>query len=78
MTRNNHIILIVVVTLAWIGFLLLGLPTQYFQDIVVETKILLSLLTFFAIVPFLGLFTMIFLKGDYLQIGLWFAFYASV
>ena len=78
MTRKNHFILIAVVTFAWLGFLLLGLPTQYYQNSLVETKILLSLITFFAIVPFIGFFTLIFLKGDYFHISLWFAFYASI
>ena len=78
MNEKNHFILIAVVAFAWLGFLLLGLPSQYFQDFLVETKIVLSLLTFFAIVPFIGFFTMIFLKGNYFKISLWFAFYASV
>ena len=78
MSGKNHFILIAVVTLAWFGILLIGLPTQYYLNSLVETKILLSLITFFAMVPFIGFFTMIFFKGNYFHISLWFAFYASV
>lgn len=78
MTRKNHIVLITVVAFTWLGFLLIGIPTEYYLDSLVETKILLSLLTFFAMVPFIGFFTMMFLNGNYFHISLWFAFYASV
>ncbi len=39
---------------------------------------MLSLITFFAVVPFLGSLVIIFLGGNYIQIALWMAFYASV
>ncbi len=78
MNRKDHIVLISVVAFAWLGFLLIGIPTEYFQNSLSEIKMLLSLLAFFSVIPFIGFFTMIFLKGNYYHISLWFAFYASV
>ena len=41
-------------------------------------KILLSLITFFAVVPFLGCLVLIFIKGNYLQTAFWMVFYVSI
>jgi hypothetical protein len=39
---------------------------------------MLSLITFFAVLPFLGSLVVIFLGGNYIKTALWMAFYASV
>ena len=41
MTIKNHIVLIAVAASAWLGFLLIGTPTDYYQNSLIETKILL-------------------------------------
>jgi hypothetical protein len=78
MSIQKHIILFVITILVWAIFYLLGLPSNYFVDWNLAEKILLSLVTAFAIVPFIGFFVILFLGGDYFKISIWFALYASV
>ena len=78
MNTKKHLILFLVGFFGWLFFFLLGYPSNYFTEWSLAEKIMLSLITFFAVVPFLGCLVIIFLKGDYLQTALWFAFYASV
>lgn len=78
MNIKKHLILFLVGFFGWLFFFLLGYSSNYFTEWNLAEKIILSLITFFAIVPFLGCLVIIFLKGNYLQTGLWMAFYASV
>jgi hypothetical protein len=64
--------------LAWLGFYLLGLPSEYFTAWDFDKLILLTLVTAFAVVPVMGAVALILLGGDYVRTSLWLAFYASV
>ena len=78
MNLRKHLILIAVTLSAWAGFFLLGLPFDYFVDWSLAEKILLTLVTAFAVVPYIALFVLLFLGDDYFKTSIWFAFYASV
>jgi hypothetical protein len=78
MTIRNHVTLLLVTSLAWLGFYLLGIPSNYFTEWTLRELILLNLVTFFAVVPLIGLLVLVFMGGDYLRTALWMAFYASV
>lgn len=78
MNIQKHFILFLVGFIGWLFFFLLGYPSNYFTEWNLAEKIILSLITFFAVVPFLGCLVIIFLKGNYFQTGFWMAFYASV
>ena len=78
MNIKRHFILFTITLSAWAGFFLLGLPFNYFVDWNLAEKTLLSLITAFAIVPYISFFVLLFLGGDYFKTSIWFAFYASV
>jgi Na+/melibiose symporter-like transporter len=78
MNLRKHLILLIVTFFCWTGFYLLGLPFNYFVDWNLAEKILLSLVTAFAIVPYIAFFTLLFLGKAYFKTSIWFAFYASV
>jgi hypothetical protein len=78
MNAKKHLILFLVGFFGWLFFFLLGYPSNYFTEWSLAGKIMLSLITFFAVVPFLGCLVLIFLKGNYLQTAFWMAFYASI
>jgi len=78
MNKKRHIVLLLVSFSAWLGFFLLGLPSNYFVDWSVAEKILLSLITAFSIVPYISYFVLSFLGKDYFKTSIWFSFYASV
>ena len=78
MSNKKHLILLLVCLSAWLFFYIIGLSSNYFLDWELSEKILLSFITFFAIVPLIGFFLMAFMNEDFLKIGLWTAFYASV
>jgi hypothetical protein len=44
----------------------------------VSEQVLITLITFFGVVPWIGFLVIIFLGGDYFKTSLWFSFYASV
>lgn len=78
MNIKRHFILFTVTLSVWAVFFLLGLPFNYFLDWNLAEKTLLSLITAFAIIPYISFFLLIFLGGDYFKTSIWFAFYASV
>ena len=78
MSFRKHLTLLIVTFCCWVGFYLLGLPFNYYLDWNLAEKILLSLVTAFAIVPYIAFFTLLFLGKDYFTTSLWFAFYACV
>ncbi len=78
MNFRKHMILIIVTFFCWAGFYLLGRPFNYFLDWNLSEKILLSLVTAFAIVPYVACFTLLFIGKDYIKTSIWFALYASV
>lgn len=77
MNIKKHIILFLVGITAWSFFYIIGLPSNYFINWNLDNKILLCLITFFAVVPFIGFLIILFLGGDYIKTSLWTAFYAS-
>ena len=77
MTTRKHFILSIITLFAWGLFYLIGSPSNYFVDWDLANKILLSLITMFAIVPFIAFFVLLFIGADYLKTSFWFAFYAS-
>lgn len=78
MNLRKHLILVFVTFIAWLGFYLLGLPFNYFLDWSIAERILISLVTAFSVLPFIAMFTLLFLGGDYFKTSIWFALYASV
>ena len=78
MSIRRHFILLGITFFAWAMYYLLGLPFNYFVDWNVAEKTLLSLISAFAIIPYLAFFVLFFLGSDYLKTSIWFAFYASV
>ena len=78
MTIKKHLTLLLITFLAWLGFYLLGLPSNYYIDWSLTELILLSLITFFAVVPLIGVVALILMGGDLVRTSVWFAFYASV
>jgi hypothetical protein len=77
-TLQKHLILFTFTFLAWLGFYLLGLSSNYYTNWSLAELILLSLFTIFGFLPVAGAFVLIFMGGDYIRTSLWFAFYASV
>ena len=77
MTIKKHVILLVFTFLVWLGFYLLGLPSNYYTDWNLAEIILLSLVTIFGFLPVVGTLVLIFMGGDYVRTSLWLAFYAS-
>ena len=78
MTPKKHLILLAFTFLAWLGFYLLGIPSNYFTDWNLAELILLCLITMFGFLPVVRAFVLIFMDGNYVKTSLWFAFYASV
>jgi len=78
MKLKNHLILASVAICAWLTFFLIGLQSNYYQDWSTAEQILLSIVTFFAGVPLISFFSMIIIGDNYVKIGIWLAFYASV
>jgi hypothetical protein len=78
MTFQKHIILWSFTFLAWLGFYLLGIPSNYFTEWNQAEIILLSLFTIFGFLPIVGAIMLILMSGNYVKTSLWFAFYASV
>ena len=77
MNLKKHMILITVVFLAWAAFYLFGLSSDYFLSWSTAEKILITWMAFFAILPLICFFVVIFLDGDYFRTSLWLALYAS-
>jgi hypothetical protein len=62
----------------WLLFYLIGIPSDYFTKCNLTEKILLSLITFFGVIPFIGFIFMVLMDEDYFKISIWLAFYSSV
>ena len=78
MNKKKHIIFPVITITAWLGFYLLGIPSHYFTDWNIAEKFLLSLVTSFAVVPFISVVTLVMVDGNYKTDSLWLALYASL
>jgi hypothetical protein len=78
MKVKNHPIMFLIAFIAWGVFYLIGLPSNYYTSWSLTEKILLLILTFFAVLPPFSIMINIFLEGDYMKLNIWLAFYASV
>ena len=78
MNRKTHFKLVLIVISAWLAYYLIGLPSNYYQEWSTADQILLSLVSAFAVLPFIAFATMTLIGHDYVKIGVWLAFYASV
>ncbi len=78
MPLKNHGTLMLVGLFAWLFFYIIGIPSDYFTKWSLDEKMLLSLVTFFGAVPFVGGLVLIYLGEDYVRTSLWAAFYTSV
>jgi hypothetical protein len=78
MTAKKHFILFAISFILWTLIFILGYRWNYFQEWKTEEKIIISVVVFFAILPFVGSLVIIFLKGNYVKTGWWLAFYTSV
>lgn len=67
MDAKNNQLLFLVGFFGLLFFFLLDYPSNYFTVWSIAEKILLSLITLFAVVPFLAFLAIIFLKGNYLE-----------
>jgi len=75
---RKHLTLLAVGILGWLFFYLVGLPSDYFIEWSLTDQILISMITFFSVIPVVGGLELLFLGGDYFKTALWAAFYASV
>ena len=78
MNIKNHSILLAVCISAWFFYFIIGLPSNYFIEWSLADQIILSMITFFSVVPVIGGILLLFLGGNYITTALWMAFYASV
>jgi hypothetical protein len=78
MNAKKHVIMFIISFVLWALIFILGYRWNYFLEWKLEEKILVSFITFFAILPFIGSLVIIFFKGNYLNTALWLAFYTSV
>ena len=76
MNVKKHLFLFLINSMGWVGGFLLGYQFNYFLDFSMAELFLLNMMSFFAMVPFVGVVVMAYLGGYYRQLGLWFAFYA--
>ncbi len=78
MDSKRHLLFLLITISAWVFFYILGIPSDYFLQWSFQEKVLLSLVTFFGAVPLIGFIVMALSGGNYIETGLWLAFYASV
>ncbi|MCD4742252.1 MAG: hypothetical protein K8R67_07225 [Desulfobacteraceae bacterium] len=78
MNTKKHFVLFTIAVSAWLLFYLIGYPFNYFLDWKLESQILLTLLTVFAILPLIGTIFLIYFPGNYIKSMVWLAFYGSV
>ena len=77
MKLHDHLFMFLVGFFGWLSFFLLGYPSNYFTEWNLSQQIVITLITFFAVVPFLGVLVLRYLGGNYFVKALWAAFYAS-
>ncbi len=75
---KEHCILAAITVCLWILFYILGIPSDYFQKWSFTEQLILSVVTFFAVGPFLAFVIIILLNRSYIKTGIWLAFYFSV
>jgi hypothetical protein len=78
MSIKNHAIMFLSCFLAWLIFYLIGYPSNYFMEWDLAEKVLLTLVGFFALFPFLGCVILLFLRGNFFKNSFYFAFYGSI
>ena len=78
MKFRQHCILALITIIGWLSFYLVGIPSNYFQEWSLSEQILLSIIGFFSIIPFLAFIVIILINNNFIRTGIWFAFYASI
>jgi hypothetical protein len=78
MKAKYHFTMLLVAFIAWAAFYFIGLPSDYYTSWSLTEKILIILISFFAVFPAFSIMINIFLEGDYMKLNLWLALYASV
>ena len=78
MNIKRHSILLTVCMSAWLFYFIIGLPSNYFIEWSLANQIILSMITFFSVIPVVVGILLLLLGGNYIKTALWVAFYASV
>ncbi len=78
MKTRHHLILAAISIILWLLYYLLGLSSDYYQDLNNKEKVIGLLMTFFGVLPFIAVIVLTFIKRPFLQTSVWFAFYSSV
>jgi hypothetical protein len=78
MTINKHLITYIITFTIWFIFLLIGLPSDYYQTWSFSGQVWLSIFAFFLILLLAYIVLRKIWKENYLKSSLWIAFYASV
>lgn len=78
MKIRHHLILAAISIALWLLFYLFGLSSNYYQDFNNREILMVLLITFFAIIPFIAIIVLTFIKRPFLRTSVWFAFYSSV
>ncbi len=78
MRPKNHLIIIMVVFIAWFAFYLIGIPSDYYLEWPISSRINLLFIGVFGIFPFFCFILCSFFSYNYIKTSLWLAFYASV
>jgi hypothetical protein len=75
---RDHLTIAAVAVFLWIGFYLLGMPFDYFRKFTLSEQFIISVLTFFGILPFVTAVMVILMNRNYGTTGIWVAFYFSM
>ena len=79
MKIKQHSILIIVCFFAWLLFLILGIPSNYYLDYSVTTRILIAIATFLFFVPPVTFGLLRFMKEvNLFTVSIYFSLYATV
>ena len=78
MKTRHHLILAAISIVLWLLFYLAGLPSDYFQDYGSKEILIVLLISFFGVIPFIAVVVLTFIKLPFLKASVWFAFYTSL
>jgi hypothetical protein len=78
MSIKKHLILFTICFVAWLVFLIIGLPSNYYTEWSQAEKILLLFITYFSFFPIASFIILKLLGGDYFKNSFLLAFYATI
>lgn len=78
MKLRHHLLLAAISIALWLLFYLVGLSSDYYHDLNNREILMVLLISFFAIIPFIAVIVLTFIKRPFLRTSLWFAFYSSI